>query len=171
MPLSDRPGARKTDDDRLIDRIEFRITTRDDRRLQIMFHQHRSEFGWQVPSDMYRELLLGSLIEYEGKIKNPSPEMMRMRRRSEELSRMQAEAFKHVDLDATIEQIDRDIDITMRAGDLAGVRRMLKEYRQKTQDEDDPMIRVRREMEYDKRWRRLDESINRGVSLSRFEED
>jgi hypothetical protein len=168
VPMSDKPGARMLDQDRLVDRIEFRVTSRDDRRLNIMFHQHRQDFGWQVPSDMYRELMIGNLADYEAKVKKPSPEMMRMRRRSLELQRSQSEAFKHRDLDAAIEQIDTDIELTFRAGDLAGVRRILAEFKEQTKAEDDPAVKIRREVEYDKRWSRIDESINRGVSLVNF---
>lgn len=171
MPTSARPGSRMAEDDRLIDRIEFRVTTHDSRRLGILFHHHRTEFGWQLPTDMYRELQMASLAEYEDRAKNPTPQMIALRRRHDELERMQAQALRHVDFEQETEQVDQAIDVTMRAGDLGAVRKMLADYKNETKLMADQAIKARREMEFDKRWARLFESLNRGASLTQFEED
>jgi hypothetical protein len=154
------------DGERMVDIVKFRVTTQVSRHLGIMFHQHREEFGWQVPSDMYRELLSNSLTEYDGKIKKPSPEMLEMKRRHEELDRMQAKAMRHADFDTEMEKIDRYVDMTMRAGDLDAVRSMLADFRMVTRLTTDAAIKGRREMEYDRRWKRLDEGINRNASFN-----
>lgn len=164
-------GGRGQDEERLEYPIGCKVSSREVRMYSILFDQHRKQFGWQTMSDMYRTLLGDGYKEVVVRVKNPSKEMLRNKRRADELEKIQSEANKHRELTGTIEKVDRDIDETFRGGDLAGVRRILLEFRANTEIEDDPALKNRRRSEYEKRWQRMDESLNRGASLIDMEDE
>lgn len=151
------------------ERLEFpvscKVSTRELRMYGIMFDQNRKQFGWQTVSDMYRAMLASGYVGLVAKVKNPTADMKRMARQMEELERIDAEAVKHRNLDRIMEKVHRDIDDTIQTGDLASVRRMLSELVAKTKAEDDPALRQRRKVEFDKRYGNLWVSLNRGISL------
>lgn len=152
--------------------VQFRISSQEYRMADILFSQHRKQFAWQTMSDMYRAMLKVGLKDIAKLVKEPTPAMLDAIRNHQELERVASMARRHTDLDCLLDQMDRDLDLTVRAGDLGAVRVMLEEFRKNTKEiKHDHMIRARREVEFDKRWGRLYESLNRGANLSFADSD
>lgn len=168
-----RPDGRMIEEDRLAELCAFRVTNRDWRRLMVLFQVHRAQFGWQVHADMFRSMLLIGLGSCEEKIKNPTPEMEDLKNQHEELEQAAHMAMRHTNLDAAIKQVDEDINTAMRAGDLGAVRMILDAFKERTKAiKRDYAIRARRELEFERLWGKLYDSI-RPASLRQFvnEED
>ena len=144
---------------------KFRITEEDDRRLNMLFYNNKKQWGWGLPSDTMRELLRFAISEYTKKAKDPTAEMLVMQRRYEELEKIQALARRHLDFDREIDQVEQCITTSWRAGDLRAVKEMLDEYLKETRICRDAAIRDRREVEFDKRWGRMYEGLNRNARL------
>jgi hypothetical protein len=169
-PVTSR-GARLTENQGLEVQKKFRITIMDDRRLNMLFYNNKKQFGWGVPADAMRDMLRYAISEFTQRAEHPTQEMITLQRRFDELERMRSLAVRHVDFEQETEQVDRFVEVTMRAGDLSAVRSILADYQNETKGMKDLAIKGRREMEFDKRWSRLYEGLNRGVSLTKFEED
>lgn len=160
-----KPGGRRTEEDKLTAQVKFRTTPSHERRTLVLFHDHRKEFNWQVPSDMYREMSEFSTSHFEGLAKNPSPEMLANKRREEMLNKISNRAYRHASFEREIDAVESAINVNWRAGDLYAVRQTLDEYLDETKQTEDGAIKQRREMEFEKRWSRMFEGLNRNVSL------
>ena len=158
-------AGQRPEDDRLIDRVEFRVTSRDWRQLQIMYSQHRQEFGWEIPSDMYRDMLLIGLSEAASQVKNPTSEMVMLRQQAAEIVIYQSGALKHARVNDVFSTLSSCINSAFESGDLAEVRRMLAEFKEQTESTADLIVKQRRVAEFESRYGNLWESLNRPALL------
>lgn len=145
--------------------VQFRISSSEYRISDIMFSQHRGQFGWQTMSDMYRHFLKSGLNEVSKLIKKPSRDMITQIEQSNEIDKLTSEALRHRQLETLFNSLDDSIAILTRAGDLGAVREILGDFQKRSKRMTDKALKYRRDMEFDRRWGRLWEELNRGVSL------
>jgi hypothetical protein len=160
-----RPYARLTDDEALDNLVQCRVTNRELRLLMILFDQHRAQFGWQTKSDMMRELMGMGMIQASLKLKKKDPELTARLEQFKELNESAKRAMRHTELDQALEQLEKDVVTLTRAGDLWAVRENLREFQQRTDRIPDKVIQARREDEFERRWGRMLEELERGHSL------
>lgn len=165
--------ANADEDKRLLDLVEFRVTALDWRRLMILFEHHRLQFNCELKSDMFRYVMRRGLSATEGEVHNPSDEMEDLRLQSDGVERAASSARRHTVLDMMLNRIDEDVHLLMQAGDLGAIRSVLLDFKKQTGSIKDSVIRARRGIEFDRRWGRLYEGLNRNASLDprSFEED
>jgi hypothetical protein len=157
--------ARASEDERLVDRVEFRVTSLDWRRLMILFQHHRQQFACEIQSDIFRHVMKKGLAATEDEVRNPTDEAIDLRMQSEGMELARKASRRHVMLDSILERIEEDVHTLMHAGDLFAIRKMLIDFKKDTSKINDAAIRARREMEFDKRWGSLFESLNRNAKL------
>lgn len=160
-----RPYGRLTDDEALDNLVQCRVTNRELRVLAILFDQHRAEFGWQTKSDMMRELMGLGMIQASLKLKKRDPELTARLEQFKELNKSASRAMRHTELDQALNQMEKDVVTLTRAGDLWAVRENLREFQLCTKRIPDKVIQTRREDEFERRWGRMLEELERGHSL------
>jgi hypothetical protein len=164
-------NARAKEDDRLVDRVEFRVTSLDWRRLMILFQHHRQQFACEIQSDIFRYVMRKGLASTEDEVRHPTDEGQDLRMQSEGMEMAMKAARRHTMLDTLLERAEEDIHLLMKAGDLGAIRNMLIDFKAQTRKVKDHAIRGRREMEFDKRWGSMFDSLNRSARLPTGEED
>jgi len=163
--------VRHRDDDKLTEDFHVRISSLDMRRIEKLFQRYRDTFAWEIKSDQYRDIMKIGITHYEDRVKNPDEEMLSMRRMADTLDTVENLASRHARLDRAVSYVEDEIQTLVRNGDLGAVRTALAKFRDETKKSGDAVIKARREMEFDKRWGRLWEGLNRGASLTQFEDD
>jgi hypothetical protein len=164
-----RSGGRHVGEERGDEQLErivqFRIGSDQYRITDMMFSQCRQQFGWQTNSDMYRDLMKAGIAKAQELIKKPSRDMQTAMAHAVERDRMAREAQRHQELEHVFVVMDDSIEALTRAGDLGSVREILSEFQTTTKNMTDGALRHRREVEFERRWSRLDKDLNRVVSL------
>lgn len=144
---------------------KFRIDESTARRGSILFQHHFKEMSWQTLSDMDRNIYMVGIAAIESKIKNPTKEMLAAKRRAEALEEVESQVRRHTEFEQESAMFQGGIEVANRAGDLFAVRKILEEYQALIAEIDDPAIRVRREVEFESRFRRHWDSVNINVRL------
>ena len=152
-------------DERLEYPIGCKVSTRELRMYTVLFDQHRKMFGWQTMSDMYRALLKEGLQVKTKLIKNPARDLITQMEQSEERDKARNEAMRHRELEELFDGLDESVSTLTKAGDLGAVRELLSEFQSRTKRMTDRALKYRRDMEFDRRWGRLWEELNRGARL------
>lgn len=162
---------RRKDDDKLTEELHVRISSLDMRRIQKLFQRNRDAFAWEIKSDQYRDIIKVGIAHYEDRVKNPDEDMLSLRRMADTLDMVEGLAARHERLNRAVSYVEDEVQALLRNGDLSAIRAALAKFRDETRQTKDTVIKARRETEFDARWGRLYESLNRGASLSKFEED
>lgn len=157
--------VRRKDDDKLTEEFHVRISSLDMRRIEKLFQRYRDMFAWEIKSDQCRDIIKAGIISYEDRTKSPDEEMLSMRRMADTLDMVEGLAARHARLDRAVAYVEDEIQTLVRNGDLNAVRMCLCQFRDETKKSKDIIIKARRETEFDVRWGRLWEGLNRNAKL------
>jgi len=145
--------------------IEYKTSTVDMRELDIMFDQHRKLFGWSTKSDLYREQgYLGKKMIIEA-IADPDPELLELFQQEEEMLKIVKRLRRHQHVERVIREMDETIRELEARRDYGAIRRALTDIKALIKDTKDAVLHQAMQQEFDNRWERLWQDLNRGARL------
>lgn len=163
---------RMFEEERLEYPVGCKVTGRELRMYSVLFDQHRKIFGWQTMSDMYRDLLRDGFKVAGKMVVNPDPELVQMAMETDQMERAQRAAQRHVHHEKAVDFTAERLEVLKRNNDYGQIRALLQDFWDKTKALKDPVIRGRRRDEFERRgWDKQLKELNKGVSMSEFEDD
>jgi hypothetical protein len=129
-----------------------KLSPSEDRKLTILFDQHRRLFGWQTRSDMLRDILNMGSKSVMADIPNPHPTLIDLQNEQDELAQMTGLADRHIRLSRQVDQTEEALRVCQMSEDGAGMIEILDRWRTVTENVMDRTIREKRRKIFKQRW-------------------
>lgn len=139
------------EDDRLENVMSFKVTSRELRQASIMFDQNRKLHNWQTQSDMLRDMHRRGFSEYFKDLQNPDPELVQTEMETRQMEKAKKASIRHLHHEQAIEFMADQIELLKRNNDFGSIRTLLKDFQENTRAMKDPVIRRRRQEEFERR--------------------
>lgn len=143
-----------------------KLSPSEDRKLSIIFDQHRKMFGWQTRSDMLRDVLNMGSKSVIAEIPNPHPTLIDLQNEQDELAQMTGLADKHIRLARQIDLTEESLRVCQMAEDRAGMVEILDRWQTVTESIMDRTIREKRRKIFRTRWEESLKQLRKGQMVS-----
>lgn len=160
------------DGDQLEVLVACRVAPGTSRAFDILFDQNRKLWGWSTKSDMYRDALERGLREIHKGLRVPNTELDMLLEEADQLEANKNMARRHANHQKSMVSTMECLQVLRANNDMAGMRKTLTEFYERTARLKDPVIAARRREEARQQgWDVMLEKLNRGVSLRPVDQD
>jgi hypothetical protein len=149
--------------------IACKVTASEARELAIMFDQHRKLFNWQTNSDMIRQMVRDGLRQAVKTLTKPNPELVQMLAESDQMEAARGAVRTHKHHEQMVDTVADTIMVLKQERDYGKLRRILQEFKDRTRTTKDPVIRRRRQEEFESRgWALLLRDLTKSAEPVKF---